>query len=76
MTWELAAILVLAATLLGGFAWYERSRPPSQIVALVGALRLTAKVSLASASRSPLTSTVIVPVVWPAGIVSVPEVAS
>jgi energy-coupling factor transport system substrate-specific component len=38
MTWELAATLVLAATLLGGFAWYERSRPPSQIVALVGAL--------------------------------------
>ena len=29
---------VLAATLLGGFAWYERSRPPSQIVALVAAL--------------------------------------
>src|SRR3954467_12501077 len=31
-------MLVLGLTLLGGFAWYERSRPPSQIVALVAAL--------------------------------------
>jgi hypothetical protein len=38
MSWQLAAILVLGGTLLGGFAWYERSRPPSQIVALVAAL--------------------------------------
>jgi energy-coupling factor transport system substrate-specific component len=38
MTWEVAAMVVLSATLLGGFAWYERSRPPSQIVALVAAL--------------------------------------
>ena len=29
---------MLGLTLLGGFAWYERSRPPSQIVALVAAL--------------------------------------
>jgi prenyltransferase beta subunit len=38
MSWQLAALVVLGATLLGGFAWYERSRPPSQIVALVAAL--------------------------------------
>jgi energy-coupling factor transport system substrate-specific component len=38
MSWGLAALLVLGAALLGGFAWYERSRPPSQIVALVAAL--------------------------------------
>jgi uncharacterized membrane protein len=38
MTWEVAAMVVLSATLLGGFAWYERSRPPSQVVALVAAL--------------------------------------
>jgi energy-coupling factor transport system substrate-specific component len=38
MTWEVASMVVLSATLLGGFAWYERSRPPSQIVALVAAL--------------------------------------
>ena len=38
MSWELVALAVLGATLLGGFAWYEHSRPPSQIVALVAAL--------------------------------------
>ncbi len=29
---------ILGAVLLAGFAWYERSRPPSQVVALVAAL--------------------------------------
>ena len=38
MSWELASFAVLAAVILAGFAWYERSRPPSQIVALVAAL--------------------------------------
>jgi uncharacterized membrane protein len=38
VSWQLGALLVLAAMLIGGFAWYERSRPPSQIVALVAAL--------------------------------------
>ena len=38
MNWQAAVIALLALTLLGGFAWYERSRPPSQIVALVAAL--------------------------------------
>lgn len=38
MTWELASFTILGAVLVGGFAWYERSRPPSQIVALVAAL--------------------------------------
>ena len=38
MSWQAAVFVVLALTLLGGFAWYERSRPPSQIVALVAAL--------------------------------------
>lgn len=38
MSWETASFLILAAVLLGGFAWYERSRPPSQVVALVAAL--------------------------------------
>jgi Prenyltransferase and squalene oxidase repeat len=38
MSWELASFLILGAVLLGGFAWYERSRPSSQIVALVAAL--------------------------------------
>lgn len=38
MSWQLASFLILTAVLLGGFAWYERSRPPSQVVALVAAL--------------------------------------
>jgi prenyltransferase/squalene oxidase-like repeat protein len=38
MSWQAAAFSMLALVLLGGFAWYERSRPPSQIVALVAAL--------------------------------------
>ncbi|HET7122175.1 MAG TPA: prenyltransferase/squalene oxidase repeat-containing protein [Solirubrobacterales bacterium] len=38
MTWELASFLILGAVLVAGFVWYERSRPPSQVVALVAAL--------------------------------------
>jgi energy-coupling factor transport system substrate-specific component len=38
MSWQLASFILLMAVLLGGFAWYERSRPPSQVVALVAAL--------------------------------------
>jgi energy-coupling factor transport system substrate-specific component len=38
MSWEMASFLILGAVLLAGFAWYERSRPPSQVVALVAAL--------------------------------------
>jgi len=38
MTWQLTSFLILGAVLLAGFALYERSRPPSQVVALVAAL--------------------------------------
>jgi Prenyltransferase and squalene oxidase repeat len=38
MSWQLASFLILGAVLLAGFAWYERSRPPAQVVALVAAL--------------------------------------
>jgi energy-coupling factor transport system substrate-specific component len=38
MSWELVSFLILGAVLLAGFGWYERSRPPSQVVALVAAL--------------------------------------
>ena len=38
MSWQIASYAILGLVLLGGFAWYERSRPPSQIVALVAAL--------------------------------------
>jgi energy-coupling factor transport system substrate-specific component len=38
MSWHLASFLLLGFVLLAGFVWYERSRPPSQVVALVAAL--------------------------------------
>ena len=38
MSWEAWAYLLLALVLVGGFAWYERSRPPARLVALVAAL--------------------------------------
>ncbi len=38
MSWELASFLLVGVVLIGGFAWYERSAPPSQVVALVAAL--------------------------------------
>jgi energy-coupling factor transport system substrate-specific component len=38
MSWELASFLILGGVLVAGFAWYEGSRPPSQVVALVAAL--------------------------------------
>jgi prenyltransferase/squalene oxidase-like repeat protein len=38
VSWELASFLILGAVIVGGFVWYERSRPPSQVVALVAAL--------------------------------------
>jgi energy-coupling factor transport system substrate-specific component len=38
MTWQAVTFGILAVVLVGGFVWYERSRPPSRIVALVAAL--------------------------------------
>ena len=38
MSWQLTAYALLALVLVGGFAWYERSRPPARMVALVAAL--------------------------------------
>jgi energy-coupling factor transport system substrate-specific component len=38
VSWQLVSFLILGAGLLAGFAWYERSRPPSQVVAMVAAL--------------------------------------
>ena len=44
MTWQLAAVLIVGAALLAGFAWYEHSRPPAKVVALVAALAALAVV--------------------------------
>jgi energy-coupling factor transport system substrate-specific component len=44
VTWQAASIAVLVLALGAGFAWYERSRPPSRVVALVAALAALAVV--------------------------------
>jgi energy-coupling factor transport system substrate-specific component len=38
MTWQVTILGGLAVVLMAGFAWYERSRPPARLVALVAAL--------------------------------------
>jgi hypothetical protein len=38
VSWTAAIVVLLVLSIVGGTFWYERSRPPSQIVALVAAL--------------------------------------
>lgn len=38
MSWQLVSVVVLLVAIGAGMLWYERSRPPSQIVALVAVL--------------------------------------
>ena len=38
MSWQAASLAILAVAIAGGFAWFERSRPPARIVAAVAAL--------------------------------------
>ena len=38
MTWQLASFLIVVIAVTAGFAWYERSRPRSEVVALVATL--------------------------------------
>jgi energy-coupling factor transport system substrate-specific component len=38
MTWQAGSTLLVSLALAAGIAWYERSRPPSRLVALVAAL--------------------------------------
>jgi energy-coupling factor transport system substrate-specific component len=44
MTWQLASVLLLAAVLVAGFAWYERDKPPARVLALVATLAALAVV--------------------------------
>ena len=44
MTWQASSLAVLALVLAGGFAWYERRRPPAEVVALVATLAALAVV--------------------------------
>lgn len=53
MTWELASFLVIGIVLVAGFAWYERSKPPAQVVALVAALAALAIVGRVAFAAFP-----------------------
>ena len=44
MTWQLASFALLSVVLAAGFGWYERSRPPAKVVALVAALAALATI--------------------------------
>lgn len=44
MSWQMAAVAVLVLALVSGFVWYEHSRPPSRVLALVAALAALAVV--------------------------------
>ncbi len=44
MSWQLASFCVLACVLVAGFGWYERSRPPAKVLALVASLAALAVV--------------------------------
>ncbi|HEX8075296.1 MAG TPA: prenyltransferase/squalene oxidase repeat-containing protein, partial [Thermoleophilaceae bacterium] len=44
MSWQMAAVAVLVLALVSGFVWYERTRPPSRVLALVAALAALAVV--------------------------------
>ncbi len=38
LSWQAATLSILALVLIGGFVWFERSRPPARIVAAVAAM--------------------------------------
>jgi len=44
VTWQASSLAVLVLVLAGGFAWYERRRPPAEVVALVATLAALAVV--------------------------------
>jgi energy-coupling factor transport system substrate-specific component len=44
MTWQLSSFVLLALALAGGFAWYERRRPPARVVGVVAVLAALAVV--------------------------------
>ncbi len=44
MSWQAASLVLLGIALAGGFAWYEREKPPARVVAVVAALAALAVV--------------------------------
>ena len=49
----MASFLVIGIVLVAGFAWYERSKPPAQVVALVAALAALAIVGRVAFAAFP-----------------------
>ena len=63
MSWQLTSFLILGAVLLAGFAWYERSRPPSQVVALVAtlaALAIAGRIAFAAFPNVKPTTDIVI----------------
>jgi energy-coupling factor transport system substrate-specific component len=63
MTWEVASFLIVAAVIVAGFAWYERSRPPAQVVALVAvlaALAIAGRIAFAAFPNVKPTTDIVV----------------
>jgi hypothetical protein len=44
VSWQAASFVLLSLALAGGFAWYEREKPPARVLALVAALAALAVV--------------------------------
>ena len=62
MSWQVASFAVLGLVLLAGFAWYERSKPPSQVVAVVAALAALAvagRIALAAIPNVVATTDIV-----------------
>ncbi|MFL5839723.1 MAG: prenyltransferase/squalene oxidase repeat-containing protein, partial [Thermoleophilaceae bacterium] len=53
MTWQLGSVLVLSVALAIGFGWYERSRPPARVLALVAALAALAAIGRVAFAAFP-----------------------
>ena len=53
MTWQLGSVLVLSGALAIGFGWYERSRPPARVLALVAALAALAAIGRVAFAAFP-----------------------
>src|SRR4051794_423171 len=53
MSWQLASFAVLAAILAAGFGWYEHSRPPAKVLALVAALAALGTVGRIAFAATP-----------------------
>ncbi len=63
MSWQVVSVVVLMFALGAGMLWYERSRPPSQIVALVAvlaALAVAGRIVLAPIPNVVATTDIVI----------------